>query len=112
MGGSTGGWEGDYLFTYESYAAAADYYPALELPGTYAVYTWYREGTNRSTAVPYTVTTTSGSSVVTVNQQVNGRQWFLLGTFTLNPETARVRIVTPGAGSNVVIADAVRFVKQ
>ncbi len=111
-GGSTGGWEEDYLYISESAAAGAEYRPVLEVPGPYAIYTWYREGTNRSTAVPYTITTAAGDTVVSVNQQTNGRQWFLLGTFDLHPDSARVRIGTPGSGSQVVIADAVRFVKQ
>lgn len=111
-GSSSGGWEGDYLYAAASSSATADYTPMLELPGAYAVYAWYREGANRSTAVPYTVTTASGPSLVFVNQQVNGQQWFALGTFTLTPDTARVRIGAPGSGAGVVIADAVRFVKQ
>jgi hypothetical protein len=111
-GSSSGGWEGDYLYATAAASATADFIPMLETPGTYAVYTWYREGANRSTVVPYTVTTASGSSVVTVNQQINGQQWYLLGTFSLAPDTARVRIGTPGSGTGVVIADAVQFVKQ
>ena len=103
-----------YGFSYLSHAAgtgtnSVTWTPALASGGSYRIYARWTDGADRAGNATYQITHTGGSSNVTVNQQQQGGQWNLLGTFTL----------TPGAGHNVrltdnangtVVADAVKFV--
>lgn len=74
--------------------------------GTYRVHAWWTQFSSRSMSVPMTIEHASGSSVVTVNQRVNGGQWNLLGTYTFSG-LATLRITA--VGSDTTCADAVRF---
>ncbi len=91
----------------------ATFYPNLEEGGRWAVYTWYTQGSNRSNQVPYVIHHRNGASTVYVNQQVNGGQWFYLGTFEFLPEAeGYVEILNSAPSGFVVIADAIRWVKE
>ncbi|MCX7719495.1 MAG: hypothetical protein N2111_13990, partial [Candidatus Sumerlaeaceae bacterium] len=80
---------------------------------TYKVYVWYTAGSNRATAAPYQVTHTGGTTTVNVNQQANGGQWVLLGTWNFYQGTAvRVRLSCWTTAGYYVIADAVKFERQ
>ncbi|MGI8966271.1 MAG: hypothetical protein ACR2H1_09325, partial [Limisphaerales bacterium] len=57
---------------------------SLPSSGTYTVYVWYPEGSNRSTAAPYVISTSSGSHTEYVNQQVTGGQWVNQGSYSMN----------------------------
>ncbi|OHB78721.1 MAG: hypothetical protein A2Z25_15205 [Planctomycetes bacterium RBG_16_55_9] len=85
-------------------------FPAALVPGTaYAVYGWWTAASNRGTAVPYQIydgATLLGT--VNVNQQTNGGQWNLLGTYTFTSGNAGVTVLS--AAGAVSVADAVRFV--
>ena len=50
--------------------------------GSYEVYCWYPQGTNRANNAPYTINYNGGSQTIAVNQQANGGMWNLLGTFS------------------------------
>jgi hypothetical protein len=79
------------------------------VPGRYEVYAWWWEGNWRPTDVGYTVNHLGGSTVVAVNQQTNGGQWNLLGTFEFLDQGSVVVSDDTSTGQDVV-ADAVRLV--
>lgn len=84
--------------------------PSITASGTYNVYGLWTSGTNRATNVPIDVIKADGSTAtVTVNQQANGSQWNLLGTYSLAPANAEIRIRTDST-NGFVIADAIRLV--
>lgn len=84
--------------------------PAISTAGDYLVYARWTADTNRSAAVPVDIVKTGGPvSTVTVNQQVNGNTWNLLGVFALSPANAEVKFRTTGTSGYVVI-DGVRVV--
>ncbi len=85
------------------------YLPALQADGEYLVYGRWTSYTNRATNVPIDIVSANGPvSTVTVNQQLNGGQWNLLGVYDLAVVTAEATIRTTGT-NGYVIADAMRF---
>ncbi len=88
----------------------AEWRPVLPVTGVYEVFIWYVQGSNRATNAPYTVECAGSPVNVQVNQQVNGSQWFSLGTYTFNAGTGGRVCLNNVANGAVVIADAVRFV--
>lgn len=91
-------------------STAARWTPTFESGGDFNISVWYAQGSNRPNDASYTVEHASGSTVVPVNQEMNGAQWFPLGTFSMPATGGSVRVSnqsakTPGA----VIADAVKF---
>jgi hypothetical protein len=86
--------------------------PQLPCDGAYQVYTRWISGSNRSTSVPYTITSSTGTQTVTKSQTENGSQWVLLGTYYFNEGSGgSVTISNTGtANGTYVIADAVQFV--
>ena len=91
----------------------AQYTVALPSAGSYKVYAWWTAGTNRPAAAPYQIIHSSGSVTVNVNQQANGGQWNLLGTYSFaSGSTVRVKQSCWTTVGYYVIADAVKFVKQ
>jgi N-acetylmuramoyl-L-alanine amidase len=78
--------------------------------GEYAVYAWYRQGTNRAPDARYTVHHAGGRTEVVVDQRVHGNTWHYLGTFGFR--AGQVATVTLSNLSTVagraVIADALR----
>lgn len=118
---------GDWVYTVSSYGYNGDYYwrstggngsnyalwiPYLYESGSYDIFVWYRSGANRTISAPYTITTATGDTTIYVNQQINGSQWFYIGNFDLNPSTAKIKISDSAQAGYVVIADAVKFVKN
>ncbi|EEF58561.1 hypothetical protein [Pedosphaera parvula] len=84
----------------------------LAVGGSYAVYVWYPEGSNRSTTAPFIISTSSGTSTVQVNQQLTGGQWVKQGTFSMNSGANTVKLSCWTTAGSVVVADAVKWVKQ
>lgn len=74
-------------------SSQAEWTPRLTTTHTYKVYGWWNAYGNHATDTPYTINYVGGSKTVRVNQQINGNQWVLLGTFNL------------GAGSSVVVSN-------
>lgn len=102
-------------YRYRSTQAVSD--PAtwtvnLAESGDYAVYVWYSSGSNRSTTAPYIVGRTGGTTTVNVNQQINGGAWVYLGTFAMGAGSNNVKLSCWTTAGFVVIADAVKWVKQ
>lgn len=84
--------------------------------GSYSVYAWWPSSGNRSTSVRYRVYETLGGTRFyngNKNQQINGGQWNLLGTWTWT-ETgwAQVLISRSLSGPGQLAADAIRVVRH
>lgn len=94
--------------------------PNLPVSGNYEVYAWWTAFSNRATNVPIDITSTTGTSTVFVNQQTNGSQWVLLGTYSFNAGTGGNALIkaaylngsTTVYTNGYVMADAIRFLKQ
>jgi hypothetical protein len=81
--------------------------PPITVSGNYLVYARWTSGTNRATNVPIDIVKSDATvATVTVNQQANGSQWNLLGTYSLSPANCEVRYRTTGT-NGYVIADAI-----
>jgi hypothetical protein len=86
-------------------------YKAALPSGTYLVYARWVSGSNRASSVPIDVHSTTGTNTVKVNQQINGGQWVLLGTYSFSATTGATIVVRNANTSGLVIADAVQLVK-
>lgn len=81
---------------------------SVGLTCTYDVYVWWTAGATQSASVAYTVSgQAGGASTKRFNQQTDGGQWTLHGTYTFPPGPGGV--VTVSGGNNQASADAVRF---
>ena len=80
--------------------------PSLGRAGRYEVYAKWTAHPNRATNAHYTISHSTGDTIVTVNQQQNGGQWQLLGTYALNLSS---RISLSDDADGYVIADAIRL---
>jgi hypothetical protein len=85
---------------------SATFTPTLPTAGTYRVYMRWVGTSSMPDAAPVTVHHGWTSTALTVNQQVNGGQWNLLGTFSL---AAGDRVTLSAADAGFTVADAVRF---
>jgi hypothetical protein len=91
---------------------AATWSASLPSSGSWRVDAWWCAAANRATAAPYIVHHNNGSTVVNRNQTTNGGKWNSLGTFSINSGTRQVQLSCWTTSGEVVIADAVRWVKQ
>jgi len=73
------------------------------------IYDRWPARTSHSANAVYRVTHTGGTSEVTVNQKLDGTEWNLLGTFSLNSANSKVTLLPQADGT--VAADAVKAVK-
>jgi len=91
--------------------ATATWTVTLPADGQYAVYVWYRPGSDRVPDARYTVHHAGGETTVTVDQQHHGTTWHYVGTYGFRGgEVATVTLsnLSSQAGQ-IVVADAVRF---
>ncbi|MDB6121455.1 MAG: Fibronectin type domain protein [Pedosphaera sp.] len=103
----------DYLFKAQGTGAAySQYSPWISTAGVYQVYEWHAQGANRTVGAPHIITYNGGSQTVNVNQQLNGGQWNLLGTFNFAVGNSGNVKITDGFADvgQVVIADAIQVV--
>lgn len=102
-----------YLGTQATETGTAIWRPTIPVTGTYDVYAWYPQGTNRSIKAPFTVSYSGGSVTANVDQTVNGGRWNLIASkkqFAAGT-TGYVKLGNGTAEtSKVVMADAVKFV--
>jgi hypothetical protein len=89
-------------------SCTATWTPDLAAAETYNVYAWWRASANRATDTPYTIYYDGGSVTVDVNQEINGSQWNLLGTFPFAVGTSGYVVLSDDA-NEYVIADAIKF---
>ena len=85
--------------------------PTIPTTGSYQVYARWTIHPNRTTHAVYTVNHAGGATPVTVNQEINGGTWQLLGSFTLNAGSSHT-IVLLDQGDGYVIADAIKVVPE
>jgi hypothetical protein len=90
----------------------ADWTPNLAAGGSFKIYAWWAQGSSRSTAAPYIVYHSTGSTTVKMNQTANGGKWNLLGTFNLNAGVNTVSLSCWAATGDNVCADAIKWVQQ
>jgi RHS repeat-associated protein len=91
------------------------WYPIIPEAGTYRVEAHYVSGPDRATNAQYTVNHQSGAATVTVNQSAAsaGGVWKSLGAHPFAPgATANVVLRDVADASKVVVADAVRVIKD
>jgi GH25 family lysozyme M1 (1,4-beta-N-acetylmuramidase) len=106
---STDKYGADYRYHQTQAVSDPATFSASLTSGSHAVSTWYPQGANRSQTAGYIISTSSGTSTVTVNQQINGGQWFPLGTFNMNSGANTVKISCWTTTGYVVMADAVKW---
>jgi hypothetical protein len=89
--------------------------PQVTESGAYNVYVWHAMTAGNATNVPVVITHAGGTTTRTINQQHEGNDWNMLGTFTFTAGAGHnIKICTkiPGGGANTngpVQADAVRL---
>lgn len=76
--------------------------------GRYEVYARWASYSNRASNAPYTINYIGGSEIVRVNQQINGGQWNLLGTYEIDSSSY---VELSNDANSWVIADAVKIVR-
>lgn len=72
------------------------------------MYAWWTAFGNHATNAPYTITHTTGTSTVVTNQEIDGGQWNLFGTYAFNAGTGGYVELSNNA-NEYVTADAVKF---
>ncbi len=86
--------------------------PQLPRAGTYQVYAWWGGSpASLDSAAQYVVKHAGGLSTNVVDQQNNGGQWNLLGTFVFKANCEEFVSLRP-SGFGVAVADAIRFVNE
>jgi hypothetical protein len=87
------------------------YVPSLTTNGTYEVYLWWVEASNRPTNTPVDIVHSAGTTRVLVNQRASSGGWFKVLTTNFNQGTSSsVTIRNDGtAAGTYVVADGVRF---
>jgi hypothetical protein len=99
-----------YGADYRYHSTAAVSQPAqwlANVSGTKNVAAWWAQGSNRSATAGYHVYHSGGTTVVNVNQQVNGGKWNSLGNFSMT--TGKVLLSVWTATGYIVVADAIKW---
>jgi N-acetyl-anhydromuramyl-L-alanine amidase AmpD len=103
-------------YRYASPVAASDaawYKFNIPASGNYEVSVWYPANAGYNASTPYVIATSSGNVNRTVNQQVNGGAWVVVGTWHFNAgDYNAVGVSRWTSGAGYVIADAVRLVQR
>lgn len=109
---STDKYSTDYRFKGQGTGTSyLQFTPYVAVAGIYVVYEWHPQGANRPTNAPHVITYNGGSTNVTINQQINGGKWNVLGTFNFSAgSSGNIKITDNFAGTNVVMADAIKLV--
>lgn len=92
-------------------ARTATFTANIPVAGQYKVYEWHPAGSNRTSAAPIKINYSGGQQSLTVNQQVSGGQWNLMGTFPMQTGNNSVVVsdnFSSSTGTNVM-ADAFRW---
>ena len=113
-GANAGGWNGNYLLDgigVNKPLKWLRYIPALPTNGTYEVYAWWVESSNRATNSVFDIIHAAGTNRIFVNQRVASGGWFKLMTTNFNVgQSHGVIIRNDGtATNNYVVADGIRF---
>jgi subtilisin family serine protease len=89
----------------------ASFYFYLPAAATRTVEAWWTTSSNRSTTAPFVVYDAAGTELgrTSVNQQLNGARWNVLGTYNFTAGWNRVVLSRWTTSGYVVVADAVRI---
>lgn len=88
---------------------AVSFRPPLPSNGAYRVALRWTSHSNRSSVVPVDVAHADGTNTFVVNQQSNGGQWNVLGTFAFDTAGPACVVVRNDGANGYVVADAVEF---
>lgn len=106
---TTGYFKENYIYTSAGPGnAQAEFIFQIPAEGDYQVSTWYPAATANSQNVPFTIYYDGGNNTISVNQGINGTQWFDLGEYHFKAAEYSV-LLTNDAGNGNVVADAVRI---
>jgi hypothetical protein len=106
--GASGPYGTDSLYSCGSGLDAYRLTPSIPAAGLRDVYVWWTSHSNRSTAVPISVTHAAGTAARTFNQRSGGGQWVLHGRYSFGAGTGGHVEISDANGQ--AAADAVRFV--
>jgi len=77
--------------------------------GKYQLFARWTDGTDRSSAAPYTVHHDGGTTLVELDQRTQGNVWMPLGLFDLTPSSGQ-KVVLSDLADGKVVADAIKVV--
>jgi len=81
--------------------------------GTYALYAWWSQGSNRTTQAMFGVKHRGDITYITKNQQQDGGRWNSLGSYYfLKGSSVLAGVLNDAPSGSVVICDALKVVKQ
>ncbi|MBN1902836.1 phosphodiester glycosidase family protein [Candidatus Sumerlaeota bacterium] len=104
---------GTYRWAYSGSANNASWDLNLPSSGAWTISVIYVTGVNRCASAKFVAQTASGPQTVYIDQTQNNLTWVTLGTFDFNFSGGSVMLDALGSsGGTVVIADAVRAIKQ
>ncbi|MCA9235033.1 MAG: N-acetylmuramoyl-L-alanine amidase [Planctomycetales bacterium] len=91
--------------------AIATYTPNIPEAGFYPVYTWVRDGTDRTNQLYRIHDSAGGVTEIRVDHRMVGKGWVYLGTYHFDEGTSGSVVISNQStdGGSVVIADAIRF---
>jgi N-acetylmuramoyl-L-alanine amidase len=95
----------------EAVSDPANWNVSLGSAGTYTVYAWWPQGTNRPASIGYIVYYSGGSTSIYVNQQASGGQWNTLTSQSMNSGSNNVKLSCWATAGFTVIADAIKWYK-
>jgi lysophospholipase L1-like esterase len=78
--------------------------------GVHNLHMWWTIWPSRSTNIPVDITHSGGTARVYINQQENGSQWNLLGTYLFEAGKSYTVKITSQPGPSSTCSDAVKFV--
>ncbi len=106
---STDKFGADYRFrSTAAVSEPAQWTTTLNTTATWNVRAWWPAGANRAASAPYIISHGAGTSTVNVNQQLNGGQWNLLGSWSMGG-AQNVKLSCWTTTGFVIMADAVRW---
>ena len=112
-GANAGGWNGDYWHDQSTGKGTkwVSYAPTLLTNGTYEVYAWWVESSNRATNTPYDIIHPGGTNRILVNQRVSSGGWFKLFTTNFTAGTNGKVIIRNDntVAGDYCVADGIRF---
>lgn len=92
---------------------AAGWRFSVPATGSYTIYAWWSQGSNRTTTAKFGVRHRGDVTYATKNQQQNGGMWNSLGSFYLTAGyNVLAGVLNDAASGSVVICDALKVVKQ
>ena len=111
-GTSAGKYGADYRSVSKGSGLRTAKFPfATERSGVYDVYEWHVAGSNRAGDAPHIIASLSGSTMVSVNQQINGAKWNKIGTYQFTGGTPySVTLTDQFTIGTTEMADAIKVV--